>query len=541
MAIIHNHDKRLGITYVYNSTAYWDKEKKQSRAKRTLIGKLDPVTNEVVPTDGRGRSKTKNVSRTDPNKTESTEQPIPLPVTKRSFFGATHLLDVIGEKIGIKEDLQNCFPKTWQQILSIVYYSILEDKSPLYRFEKWHHLHQHPYGQNITSQRSSELFSSITENQKQMFFKRQGERRLEKEYWAYDITTISSYSQTLSQVQYGHNKEEDTLPQLNLALVFGETSKLPFYYRKLAGNTPDVKTVQHLLTSLDDLGFSKTKMVMDRGFNSDKNIADLYKKGVKFLIGGKMSRSFMKDNLDTIYDNFKRFDSFNEDFALYHQTVRTTFAQSKAPTQKKHKIYIHYYFNIDQAAEDEKALDLKIARLRNDLLNNTRNDADLKLYDKYFTVKKTPKRGICVTVNNEAVQNAKRYNGFFALLTNEKMDAIQALRIYRQKDVVEKAFGNLKERLNMRRMLVSSEQSLDGKLFVQFVALIYLSYLQKEMQKTELFKKYTMQEMLDKLDLIECFQLNGQKPFIGEIMEKQKEILKILDCPLPTSLCVPGI
>ena len=44
-------------------------------------------------------------------------------------------------------------------------------------------------------------------------------------------------------------------------------------------------------------------------------------------------------------------------------------------------------------------------------------------------------------------------------------------------DVVEKAFGNLKERLNMRRAMVSSEQSLEGKLFVQFVALIYLSLL----------------------------------------------------------------
>jgi len=57
------------------------------------------------------------------------------------------------------------------------------------------------------------------------------------------------------------------------------------------------------------------------------------------------------------------------------------------------------------------------------------------------------------------------------------MDAVTALELYRNKDVVEKAFGNLKELLNMRRALVSSEQSLDGKLFVQFVALIYLSYI----------------------------------------------------------------
>ena len=44
-----------------------------------------------------------------------------------------------------------------------------------------------------------------------------------------------------------------------------------------------------------------------------------------------------------------------------------------------------------------------------------------------------------------------------------------------QKDVVEKSFGNLKNRLNMRRPNVSSEESLDEKLFVQFVALMLVS------------------------------------------------------------------
>ena len=55
MAIIKQRDKRSGITYVYESVSYWDKEKKQPRSKRTLIGRLDPDTGEVVPTDGRGK------------------------------------------------------------------------------------------------------------------------------------------------------------------------------------------------------------------------------------------------------------------------------------------------------------------------------------------------------------------------------------------------------------------------------------------------------------------------------------------------------
>lgn len=53
MAIIKNNDKRSGITYVYESKSYWDKEKKQSRSTRTLIGRLDDETGEIIPTDGR--------------------------------------------------------------------------------------------------------------------------------------------------------------------------------------------------------------------------------------------------------------------------------------------------------------------------------------------------------------------------------------------------------------------------------------------------------------------------------------------------------
>lgn len=66
MGIIKQYDKRTGITYVYESKAYWDKEKQMSRAKRTLIGKLDPETGEVIPTDGRQR-KAKSPSEKEPD------------------------------------------------------------------------------------------------------------------------------------------------------------------------------------------------------------------------------------------------------------------------------------------------------------------------------------------------------------------------------------------------------------------------------------------------------------------------------------------
>ena len=174
--------------------------------------------------------------------------------------------------------------------------------------------------------------------------------------------------------------------------------------------------------------------------------------------------------------------------------------------------------------------------LRRELESDKRIPEHEAQYKKYFDVKSTPKRGIKVMIREEAVLQAKKYFGFFALLTNETMDAVTALETYRNKDLVEKAFGNLKERLNLRRTMVSSEQSLDGKLFVEFVALIYLSYIKKQMQVSDLFKKYTIQSALDKLDVIECFEAPGQQLRVGEVLEKQKEIYHALGVSPPSSL-----
>ena len=49
MAIIRQTNKKTGITYVIESESYWDKEKKQPRSHRRIIGKIDPVTGENVP------------------------------------------------------------------------------------------------------------------------------------------------------------------------------------------------------------------------------------------------------------------------------------------------------------------------------------------------------------------------------------------------------------------------------------------------------------------------------------------------------------
>jgi len=109
----------------------------------------------------------------------------------------------------------------------------------------------------------------------------------------------------------------DYLAQINLALVFGESSHLPFYYRKLAGNIPDSKTIKWLLADLDVLGYAKVKLVMDRGFYSKANVNALYKDQIKFLLAVPMSLTSIRRALDTIYDEFRSFEQYSETYKLY--------------------------------------------------------------------------------------------------------------------------------------------------------------------------------------------------------------------------------
>ncbi len=67
-------DKRSGLTYAYRSESYWDKEKKAPRSRRTLIGRVNPATGEIEPTDGRRRRAMEKQRAEDEAKEQTPEQ-----------------------------------------------------------------------------------------------------------------------------------------------------------------------------------------------------------------------------------------------------------------------------------------------------------------------------------------------------------------------------------------------------------------------------------------------------------------------------------
>lgn len=520
-----------GVEYVYEYDSKRIAEKNYNTHKRHYIGKM--VDGVFVP------NKNHQLQQALERATSISPGPVSSVLHTRNFYGATYLFDAIGEKLGITADLCVCFPDLWKQILSIAYFLILEDKNSISRFPRWAANHMHPYGNSIPSQRSSELFACIDEDTRRRFFLKQANRRLETEYLAYDITSISSYSRMLSQVRYGRNKDHDPLPQINLAMLYGDVSRLPVYYRTLPGNIADVTTIRTLLTDIDLLKLDKVKLVLDRGFYSEENINALYHHHYKFLIAAPKHLRLIQDVLDDVRMSMRTRACYSSRYRIntYSRTIEWLYHHRKprsgALDEGSRRLYLHLFFNDQRAVDDKAAFNTLLDTLEAELYSGKLDLEHEKLYRKYFEYAATPVRGMQVTPIQSSIDEAEKNYGYFALISNDIRDPLEALRIYRSKDLIEKAFGNLKERLNLRRTSVSSEENLEGKLFVQFIALMYLSYIDKMMDEQNLYKDYTLHELLDELDVIECFGHPSRRLQIGEITKKQVELFKKLDVPVP--------
>ena len=167
--------------------------------------------------------------------------------------------------------------------------------------------------------------------------------------------------------------------------MYSEESMLPVYYRKLAGNITDVKTIENLLKDVDFLELEKLKLVMDRGFYSEKNINDLMKHHHKFLIGAKTSLKIVSSRLDKIRADFVTRFNYNSELKLYVMSFKEEWDYSEEKPRSgetitdKRRVYLHFYYNDQKATDDKARFNAMLDRLENNLINGTTDPADENL------------------------------------------------------------------------------------------------------------------------------------------------------------------
>ena len=512
-----NHvNKNTGVTYVYESISFWDKGRKQSRNKQVCVGKLDPSTGDFIPSK---RLAPEQAAVRDPAVTAFAE-----------IVGPSIVLDSITNRLGLGVLLKSCFPNEHQQILAMAYY-LASQGGPLSYCGTWCKSHSDSHGESLTSQRISETLGSISIDGKQTFFAKWMNKVLEDDYLCYDITSISSYSELNEYIKYGHNRDEDKLPQLNLAMLFGQKGRLPVYFQRMPGNITDVTTLHNLLKTFKALEVRALHYVMDKGFYSKKNVDELLISKDKFLLSVPLNNKWLQHAIDDIYEvihgpqGYRKID--NE--ILYINSRLYPWGESNR------RCYLHLFYNAHTRADAVDRFTEELVEYKDELETGRLIDEHQEAYRTFFVMKTTPKRGTRVSYNTEAVtQYINRYLGFQALLTNSIKDPVKALQIYRDKDVVEKCFNDLKNQLDMKRLRMHSSATVDGRLFVQFIALIYMSSLRSEMRKSKLIERYTVRELLQEMETLTKIKYSGKYGHIlTEVTKSQREILKGLNIVLP--------
>ena len=513
---VHQTNKKTGVTYVYEAISVWDKEKKQSRNKQVCIGKLDPVNGELISSR---RLATKTVAANDPSVTASAE-----------VVGPLIILNSITEQLGLGKLLKSCFPEYYQQILMMSYYLTFKGEA-LSHCESWCKSHAPALAESLASQRVSEILESMNTDAKQTFLSRWMKKVLEDDYLCYDITSISSYSELNEYIKYGHNRDKDKLPQLNLAVLFGQKGRLPVYFERTPGNITDVTTLHNLLKTFKALSVKPIHYVMDKGFYSKKNVDELFAARDKFLVSVPINNKWVQRVVDDIHDKIHGPEGYRklDNEILYVHSRLHSWGESKR------RCYIHLYYNARARADAVDQFNEELFRYKRELESGEQIAAHQEAYDTFFILKTTPKRGLKVLFNMVEINRyINRYAGFQALLSNGIKDAVEALQIYRDKDVVEKCFDDLKNQIDMKRLRMHNSATVDGRLFVQFLALIYVSALRKEMRKSKLSERYTVRELLQEMDTVTKIKYSGKYGHIlTEITKSQREILEGLNIALP--------
>lgn len=105
-----------------------------------------------------------------------------------------------------------------------------------------------------------------------LFFREWMTRSKRDEYVAYDVTSISSYSRNITELEWGYNRDREKLTQVNLGLYYGEGSGLPLHYRVYPGNIPDKAYLKYMLGEKAFINGKKTRFVMDRGCRTERDM-----------------------------------------------------------------------------------------------------------------------------------------------------------------------------------------------------------------------------------------------------------------------------
>jgi transposase len=309
----------------------------------------------------------------------------------------------------------------------------------------------------------------------------------------------------------------------------GYQSRYPIYQSVYGGSLKDVTTLQTTMSTFRALAGEKPVIaVMDKGFYSAMNINAMLSRqqNIDFIIVLPFTCKFAKD---VIKKERKAIDTLNKTIVNGNESLR---AVTKICTwNNDNRIYAHVYYNSRKAQGIREDLYMHVATLREKAKEDPEKYINNPEYGKYLNIKRSEKR-YRVTVRNDVVEAELQTAGWMVIISNCVSDAKEAIKAYRDKDIVEKGFFRLKNSLDLGRLRVHSETSMQNKVFVGFISLILLSGIHKVMTEKKLYGKMTLKKLILTLSKLKLQTVHGVR-ILYPVTKEQLSIYDAFDIEKP--------
>lgn len=439
----------------------------------------------------------------------------------RTHVGLQKILEWAGHESGIDADLQRSFEiGDALKLSSIARYWVATDGDTLPRMESWQVMNPLPYGHPITQDVYGKLFASVGRNESgvQSYFQCRGQRVSSTGLnLALDTTTFSTYSKNQIEARQGFNKDGDGLDTIKLLVLYSVENRQPVAFSKQPGNILDKISLANALRQLDMLDLASPVIVADNGFYSQDNMTHFALEHTKFLMLANSTDKWVRSEIDAAREelgHFRNVCPFDVDvsgvmrrrqhgFSIVRKRTRGNFEAGETESFTR-RLYVHVFHKPEAAPIQERRLRESLFSLKKDLEDGVEEfrPAAQKQIDSYLTVKRTAK-GVKVDFKMDGIEEAKRYWGYFVLVSNEIKDPFDALKAYRSREKIEELFATYKDSFDGRKPRTWYPENLYGRQFAQFVGLGYHCFLAKRILdvKKALSEKETEGKTKEELSL----------------------------------------
>jgi transposase len=312
----------------------------------------------------------------------------------------------------------------------------------------------------------------------------------------------------------------------------GYQSRYPIYQSVYGGSLKDVSTLQVTLQTFRALAGEKPIIsVMDKGFFSTKNVNAMLSERlhVDFIIAVPFTAKFAKG---LVASERNGIDTLGNTIVTGKDSLRAVTRWGR--WNSDHKVHAHIYYNARKANGIREDLYAHVAILREEAMCKPEKYSRSHEHAKYLNIRRSEKTssGYTVSYREDVVEKALETAGWMVLISNCMDDAKSALKVYREKDIVEKGFLRLKNSLDLGRVRVHSEASMNNKVFVGFISLILLSAIHNVMVDKRLYSKMTMKKLILTLSKLKL-QIVRDVRILFPVTKEQRIIYEAFDIPEP--------